>query len=99
MAKSKQEIIVEIDAHINNYGRSYSDWYVGITEDAKRRVFDEHGVVKRKDPYIWRTAVSSTAARDVEKHFLNLGCDGSGGGGDEDADIVYAYKKSSRTNP
>ena len=99
MAKSKQEILTEIDAHIDDCGGSYSDWYVGITEDAKRRVFEEHGVVKGKDPYIWRTAVSSAAARDVEEHFLDLGCDGGGGGGNEDADIVYAYKKSSRTDP
>lgn len=99
MASSKQQIINEIAAHIADRGGSYSDWYVGITENAKRRVFEEHGVEKDKDKYIWRTANSSSVARDVEKHFLNLGCDGGGGGGDDDAVIVYAYKKSVRTDP
>ena len=99
MAKPKQEIIVDIKAHISDCGGSYSDWYVGITEDAKRRVFEGHGIEKGKDPYIWRTAVSSKVAREIEKHFLDLGCDGGTGGGDADAEIVYSYKKSSRTDP
>ena len=99
MAKPKQEIIADIKAHIADCGGSYSAWYVGITEDAERRVFEEHGVEKGKDPYIWRTATSSAVARDIEKYFLDLGCDGGTGGGDADAEIVYAYKKSSRTDP
>jgi len=99
MAKSKQEIIADINAHIADCGGRYSDWYAGITEDTKRRVFEEHGVEKGKDPYIWRTAVSSVVARETEKYFLDLRCDGGSGGGDDDADIVYAYKKSSRTDP
>ena len=99
MAKSKQEIISKIDGHIKSRGGPYSSWYVGITEDAKRRVFQEHGVDKDKDFYIWLTASSSAIARDVESHFLDEGCDGGTGGGDDDADIVYAYKKSSRTDP
>ena len=76
MAKSKQEIISDIDAHIEDCGGAYSSWYVGITEDAERRVFQEHGVVKGKDTYIWRKASSSVVARDVEAHFLDKGCDG-----------------------
>lgn len=99
MAKSKQEIIAEINAHIADCGGSYSDWYVGIAEDAKHRVFEDHGVEKGKDAYIWRTAISSAVARAIEQYFLDLGCDGGGGGGDDDTDIVYAYKKSSRTDP
>ena len=99
MAKEKQEIITDIKAHVKDRGGSYSAWYVGITEDAKRRVFDEHGVEEGKDLYIWRTAVSSTVAREIEEYFLDLGCDGGTGGGDADAEIVYAYKKSSRTDP
>ena len=99
MANSKQEIINEIAAHIADLGGSYSEWYVGITENAKRRIFEEHGVEKDKDKYIWRTASSSSVARAIEKYFLDLGCDGGGGGGEYDAVIVYAYKKSARTDP
>jgi hypothetical protein len=77
MAKSKSEIITEIDAHIKSRG----------------------GVDKDKDKYIWKTASSSSVARDIEQHFLGLGCDGGPGGGDTEAKVVYAYKKSSRTTP
>jgi len=32
-------------------------------------------------------------------NFLDKGMDGGPGGGDEDSKIVYAYKKTSLTNP
>ena len=99
MEMAMSEIIAEIDAHIKSRGGGYSAWYVGITEAPDRRVFEEQGVGKDKDKYIWRTASSSSIARDVEQHFLELGCDGGPGGGDTDAKVVYAYKKSNRTTP
>lgn len=72
MAKSQDDIISDIEGHIAKYGGSYSDWYVGITEDAKARVFGDHGVVDGSDPYIWRTAVNSAVTREIEAHFLEL---------------------------
>ncbi len=51
------------------------------------------------DWWIFRQAQSSTVARNVEAHFLSLGADGGAGGGEQDADHVYAYKKSAHTNP
>lgn len=44
-------------------------------------------------------ATSSEAARNVEKAFLDNGCDGGTGGGDDDAVYVYAYLKASVTEP
>jgi len=99
MASSKEDIISDIDNHISKSGSSYSGWYVGISEDAKDRLFNGHDVPEEDHYWIFRTAYSSDAARDVEKHFVDKGCDGGGGGGDEDADMVYAYEKGSETSP
>ena len=38
-------------------------------------------------------------ARNVEAVLLKLGCDGETGGGDESTTYIYAYLKSSNTNP
>lgn len=100
MTKSKQDIIDEITAHIQKSKASYSNWYVGISEDAKKRMFQDHNVNEKNAWWIWKLTSSSDVAREIEDHFVNtLGTDGGLGGGDEYSDQVYAYKKGSYTNP
>jgi len=99
MAKSEQEIKADITEYIRKGGGGYPAWYVGVTKDPRRRLFTEHGVHEEGDLWIFRQAYSSAAARNVEAHFLSLGADGGAGGGEQDADYVYAYKKSAHTNP
>lgn len=100
MAKSKQEIIDEIKAHIQKEGSGYLTWYVGISEDAEDRLFNGHGVSKENGWWIYRGASSASVAREIETHFINtLGTDGAPGGGSDKSNQVYAYKKTSVTNP
>jgi len=56
MAKSKQEIIDEIKTHIRERGGGYSAWYVGISKDAKDRLFNGHSVKEKGDMWIYTTA-------------------------------------------
>ena len=96
MAKSKQEIIADIDSFITKGGGGYRAWYVGISSDAKARLAEHNA----KDAWIFRTASSSQVAREIEDHFVNtLGTDGATGGGDETTNMVYAYKKAPHTDP
>jgi len=97
MAKSKQEIIDDITKHFK--GKKYSECYVGITSDVEGRLFGDHNVSKENGHWIYRAASSHSVAREVEQHFLDAGMDGGAGGGDESSTIVYAYKKTSSTNP
>ena len=100
MLKTKEDVISEIKAHIIKCGGSYFSWYVGIAQDAERRLFLDHKVNKNNDAWIYRKAASSYEARQVERYFIEvLGTDGGTGGGDETSNIVYAYKKKSHTNP
>jgi hypothetical protein len=92
MAKTKKEIITDIVSYISEHGSTYSDWYVGITKDVEERLFTFHNVAKDGGTWIYRTASSSEIAREIESYFLDLGADGGSGGGDDDTDIVYAYK-------
>lgn len=97
---SKEEIISVIKEYIQKGGGGYRAWYVGISKDARDRLFNGHGVRENGDWWIYRTASSSTVAREIEHYFVNiLGTDGGTGGGAEMADMVYAYKKAAHTNP
>ena len=97
---SEEQIKSDIKAHIEKEGSSRSSWYVGVSKDARNRLFNEHGVQEIGDWWIYRQAFSSDAARNVEDYFVNIfGTDGDVGGGDKDADYVYAYKKNGHTNP
>ena len=91
MAKT-EEIVIDFVSYISQWGSDYNDWYVGITKDIKERLFNFHNVKKESDAWIYRTASSSEIAREIESFFLDLGADGGSGGGDDDTDIVYAYK-------
>ena len=100
MAKSKQEIISDIKKHIQDGGGDYSAWYVDIDNNARDRLFNDHGVREKGDWSIYRRASSSQVTREIEIYFVNvLGTDGGAGGGDETTDMIYAYKKSAHTNP
>lgn len=100
MPYSEEDLKKQINDFITHHGGSYSSWYVGISENPRRRLFQEHNVDENKDTWIFRQANSHHIARNVERYFVqNLGTDGGTGGGDEDADVVYAYKKNMHTNP
>lgn len=95
-----QQIIDDIKAYISKNGGSYRSWYVGISEQPRHRLFNDHNVNENDDWWIYRKATSTESARRIESHFINVpGTDGGVGGGDWQAVYIYAYRKSARTNP
>lgn len=97
---SEEQIKEDIKSYIDDHGGQYNRWYVGISDNARKRLFDDHNVDEDSDLWIYRTASSATVARRVEDYFVNeLGTDGGTGGGDENSNQVYAYKKNSHTDP
>jgi len=91
-----QQIISDITNYIGN---KYASWYVGITSDARQRLFIDHKVIEKGGYWIYREADTNNGARLVERYFLNLGCDGGTGGGDNTSRIVYVYLKTNDTDP
>jgi hypothetical protein len=99
MAIPAQQAYDEIKAYIDKWRKPYPSWYAGIASDARKRLFEEHGVSEKDDYWIYRQCSSDQATRNVEEALLKLGCDGASGGGDESTTSVYAYLKSANTNP
>ncbi len=75
-----------IKAAIKKIVTSYSIWTIGVTDDPVRRK-SEHG-----NPQHWHQwdADTETAARNVEKYFLDKGMKGAPGGAGR-ADYVYIF--------
>ena len=60
-------------------------------------MFSEHNVPKQNTWWIYRTAIDSDTAREVENFFLDKGMRGDNGGGDSASNIVYCYAVSPTT--
>ncbi len=99
MTKSKEQIIDSIDAFIEIRDGDYEEWYIGITDNPDRRLFDEHKVDKKCKNHFYRETSSNDIARYIEQYFLALGCNGGAGGGEKDSVWVYGYIMTSRTKP
>ena len=98
MKKSKNQIIADIDAHLQKSQKGYySDFYIGITNDIERRLFGEHNVNKDKSWWIYREATDKTTAQSVEEYYLDKGMKGDTGGGNDDTTYVYCYEITSTT--
>lgn len=98
MEANDKEIIERIDEHLKNSGRRYySDFYIGITNDPERRLFDEHKVKKDGMWWIYSKADNIETAREVEKYYLDKGMRGGDGGGDDTSVYVYCYTVSPTT--
>jgi hypothetical protein len=83
---------------ISNNGGVYSDWYVGVAENPRERLFEGHGVNEASDLWAFSTCSTSDEARSVESYFVNtLNTQGDTGGGSNSTNAVYAYKITSHT--
>ena len=81
----------EIDAHITKSGSPNNRWYVGITSNVQERLFGYHNVPRQNAWWIYRQCTSAAEARALETAYHQAGCQGAGGGGDEDSVYIYAY--------
>lgn len=100
MALSKNDIIARFLNYFQKYGGPLNKWYVGISQDAIKRLFDEHNV-QPNDPHMFEIANNVEEAREIENYFIDSkrGMDGAAGGGDYLATSVYIYKKGPHTRP
>lgn len=97
MANSKSDIITDIQRHIADCGGAMKTWYVGIAENPRDRLFDDHSVDEENDAWIYHPAASSNVAREIEQYFLDRGAQGGSGGGSTNSKSVYAYRVTAHT--
>ncbi|GFH99049.1 hypothetical protein IMSAGC004_01451 [Bacteroidaceae bacterium] len=90
--KDYSTIIAEVDEHMKKSGkRYYSNFYVGVSDNAVQRLFSEHHVSREESWWIYRTAKDADTARKVEKHYLDLGMRGGDEDRNDSSTMVYVY--------
>lgn len=98
MQQQEDVIVNDIFQYIRKSNAQFNEWYVGIAEDVQSRLFEEHGVNKEIDYWIYRECFSAEIARRVEQYFITTyQTDGGSGGGNEASLFIYAYKKEFHT--
>ncbi len=93
MAKFINDITLEILEFIYREGGDLKTWYVGVTNDPRQRLFNEHQVHYQNDAWIYRTAASESEALQVQSYFLEFGLADREEGWQPGACAVYAYRK------
>jgi hypothetical protein len=101
MVFSVQQIKYELLGYIKEFDQRFENWFVGIAEDPKKTLAETHGLDLDADLWIYKQALSFSAARAVQRYFLErLNTDGIAiTEGDENLDCVYAYQKNRHTRP
>jgi hypothetical protein len=100
MPYSGKQIVSQIRTHVKKRGGTYTEWFVGVCKDVRKRLFNGHGVQKKGGHWIYLHAESSRSARHVRSYFIKkLGTTGDKSVGDTAGDFVYAYRKSEHTKP
>jgi hypothetical protein len=99
MIVSVQQAKYELLAYIKEFDPAFSNWYVGVSGDPKRSLFECHGVQDAHDPWLYKQLLTNRAARTVQEYFVRqLGASGTSTAEDsEDHDCIYLYKIAAHT--
>lgn len=65
----KQQIIRSITAFFEDRGITWNRVYIGVTNNAEKRLFQDHNVDRREGDYIVCQSRSADEARSIEGYF------------------------------
>ena len=92
MSPVQEEIIKAIEAHMGRYSGNPSAWYVGIADNIRKKLFEDHKVSEQNGIWIYRTLENNTKAIEIKKHLITAGLK-SDDSDDENGNIVFAFEK------
>lgn len=95
MAFSVQQIKYDLLAYMKEFGGGFHEWYVGVTEDAEQTLFEDHGLDRNQDLWIYRPALTGRATETVLRYFIDI-LHTAGDSPDQvspGATFAFAYKK------
>jgi len=93
------EVIDSIHGFILKNSNTYFDWFIGLSENAEKMLFEEHKLHPAYDMWIYEEVPSGSDAFRIREYFLNMGCAGGLVQHQEKIRYIYAYRRSSATNP
>lgn len=92
-AKSRSDIIGDIEDYIAKNGGNFSEWFVGCTGAPKAMLFTQHKVKQSGDAWVTRLAKDELDAHDVTEYFCSTRRTRGRPHEKKDTDLyVYAFK-------
>lgn len=92
-AKSRSDIIGDIEDYIAKKGGSFGEWFVGCTGAPKAMLFTQHKVKQAGDAWVTRLAKDELDAHDVVEYFRSTRRTRGRPHEKKDTDLyVYAFK-------
>ena len=93
-----KKILQLFNNHLISSGRRfYSDFFIGVTDDVDKCLFEDHMVHKGNSWYIYAPASSHENALAVRKHYHDLGMRTSRRRTSKSSTMVYCYGVSPYT--
>lgn len=97
-AKSRSEIIGDIEDFIGKNGAKFAEFYVGCTGQPKATLFTKHAVKQSGDAWISRLAKDEYEAHEVVEYFVTTRKTRGRRADRQPSDLyVYAFKIKSHT--
>ena len=93
------EVIDSIHGFILKNSHTYFDWYIGLTDNAEKMLFEEHKLNPDSDMWIYEEVPSDSDAFRIREYFLNMGCTGGLLRYPEKTRFIYAFRRSLNSNP
>ena len=94
-----ESLINSIKSKIMTGDQDFSSWYVGIANNVKRKLFEDHNVNEQNGIWIYVTAPDNAAARTTKSYFVQNRVAANDLDDEVGGLIVYAYKKTPSTRP
>ncbi len=93
------QVATAIRNYMLSFGNGTTEWYVGITNNIDRRLFDEHEVDETNGKYFFRDAETYESADKIERYLLTTYplLKVHHGLGAEDSTLVYIYMVAKST--
>ncbi|MBI5165785.1 MAG: hypothetical protein HY985_18015 [Magnetospirillum sp.] len=99
-AKTRSDIIGDIEDYIAKNGGNFAEWYVGVTGNPKHTLFTRHALKPKGDAWISRLAKDEYEAHEVGEYFRTIRHTRGSAADPGASDIyVYGYKLKSHTKP
>jgi len=92
MSGAEEEVINAIRRHMDRFGSNPNTWYVGIAENIRKKLFEDHQVSEQNGKWIYRALESNADAMEIKKHLVALGLKGDNND-DENGNIIFAFEK------
>ena len=93
------QIIDSLDEFIRKNSYTYRDWYVGLTANVEEHLFNEHQLSPETDVWIFEAIPDAREGARIREYFLNMGCVSGISDVTYQAQYIYLYRRSAKSNP